>query len=73
MEGSGVAAWLRQWASVKTVKKITIISYLVSQVTVLRVFYDNFAGSFLIFFPIKALRTRLRLLVQSNPRGVHQT
>ena len=63
MEGYGVAALLRQWASVKTVKKITIISYLVSQVTVLQVFYDNSAGIFLIFFAIKALRTRLRLLV----------
>ena len=65
----GVGARLRQYQSIKTVLKITI-RYSVLQFTVLLAFHDNFMGSFLLFF---AIRTRSRLLVQSNPQGVHQT
>ena len=58
----GVTTRLRQWQSVKTIR------YSVLQVTVLLVFHENFMGSFLLWF---AIRTRSRLLVQSNPQDIH--
>ena len=62
----GVAARLRLRQSVRTVIKI----YNCYKVTALLVFHDNFMRSILLFF---AIRTRSRLIVQSNPVGVHQT